>query len=103
MIWHKVSLDKPNIKRYIKISTEEAMFQGKKLGMSIIFGAAFFVVFLFSSVGTISGQDNPIGNVTGFIYAQDGNTPLGGAVVKFKNVSTGKLYESGKSDSKGIG
>jgi len=78
------------------------MFQGKKLGTSVIFGAVLFVVFLFSAVGTICGQDNPKGKVAGNIYAQDGNTPLEGVVIKFKNVSTGKLYESRKSDTKGF-
>ncbi len=77
------------------------MFYGVKSKTGIFFGAVFFVIFLFSSVGTVSGQDNPIGNVKGFIYAADGNTPLAGAVVQFKNVSTAKLYESQKSDSSG--
>lgn len=78
------------------------MFQGVKPRIILLFWAAFFAFIFFSSVGTIQGQDNPIGNITGFIYAQNGTTPLEGAVVKFKNVSTGKLYESRKSDSKGF-
>ena len=78
------------------------MVYRKKLGEISLFCAALFVVFLFSSVGTVRGAENPVGNVTGFIYAPDGNTPLAGAIVQFKNVSTGNLYESKKSDPKGF-
>lgn len=84
------------------MSTEDFMVYRKKLGETSLFWIAFLIVFLFSSVGTIRGDENPVGNVTGFIYAQDGNTPLAGAVVQFKNVSTGNLYESRKSDTKGF-
>ena len=42
------------------------------------------------------------GNVIGFVYDRDGTTPLEGAAVKFKNVSTSEVYESSKSDSFGI-
>jgi hypothetical protein len=77
------------------------MFQGAKFKISLVFGAAVLFLLLFSSVGTGLAQDIPVGKVMGFIYAQDGTTPLGGAVVKFKNISTGDFYESGKSDHKG--
>jgi len=77
------------------------MFHGVKSRTSILFGVVFIAFFLCSAPGTLSGQENPTGNVEGFIYAQDGNTPLEGAVVKFKNVTTEKFYESRKSDSNG--
>jgi len=77
------------------------MIQGVKLKTPLLLGAAFFVFILFSSTGIILGQDNPVGNVAGFIYAQDESTPIEGAVIKFKNVSTGRFYESQKSDTKG--
>ena len=77
------------------------MIQGEKLKTILLFGAAFFVFLLFFSAGAVRGQDNPVGNVTGYIYEQDGSTPVEGAVVKFKNVSTGKFIESGKSDNSG--
>lgn len=77
------------------------MIQGIKLKTILLFGAAFFVLLLFFSADIVRGQDNPVGNVTGYIYAQDGSTPVEGAVIKFKNVSTGKLVESGKSDNRG--
>ena len=78
------------------------MFQGAKSKTSLALGAVFLSLLLFSSIGTIQAQDNPVGIVTGFIYVQDGTTPLEGAVVKFKNISTGDFYESGKSDRRGF-
>jgi hypothetical protein len=42
------------------------------------------------------------GNVLGFIYAQDGTTPVSGAVVKARNISTGAVYESNVSDTHGV-
>jgi hypothetical protein len=78
------------------------MFQGAKFKISLTLWAAFLLLFLFSFTGTGRAQDNPLGNVTGFVYAQDGATPLKGAVIKFKNISTGNFYESGKSDSRGF-
>jgi len=84
------------------MSTEDSMFQGVKSKVSLFLGVAFLFFLLFSSVGTVEAQDNPIGNVNGFIYEQDGSTPLEGAIIKFRNVSNGKMYESRKSDSKGF-
>ena len=77
------------------------MIQDVKLKTILFFGAAFFVFLLFFSADIIRGQDNPVGNVTGNIYAQDGSTPVEGAIIKFKNVSTGKFYASQKSDNRG--
>jgi hypothetical protein len=42
------------------------------------------------------------GNLAGFIYYQDGVTPIVGAVVKVKDVSTGLVSEGTKSDSNGM-
>jgi len=49
-----------------------------------------------------SGKDLPKGNIIGFLYAKDGTTPIEGAVVKFKNLTSGMVFESTKSDSYGI-
>ncbi|MFW6161017.1 MAG: carboxypeptidase-like regulatory domain-containing protein [Acidobacteriota bacterium] len=48
------------------------------------------------------GENSPKGNIIGFIYDQDCTTPLEGAVVKVKNISSGTIYESNKSDSNGV-
>jgi hypothetical protein len=62
-----------------------------------------FALFLFSSPLLLTAQGNfPKGNVVGFIYAKDGTTPLEGAVVKFKNLTSGSMFISSKTDSFGI-
>lgn len=42
------------------------------------------------------------GNIIGFVYDKDGTTPLEGAIVQFKNLSTDKLIASSRSDKFGI-
>jgi hypothetical protein len=42
------------------------------------------------------------GNVIGFICAKDGTTPLMGAAVKFKNLTSGSMFSSSKTDGCGI-
>jgi hypothetical protein len=62
-----------------------------------------FLLFIFLSPQFVTAQDNiPKGNVVGFLYAKDGTTPLVGAVVKFKNLTSGSLFTSSKTDGYGI-
>jgi hypothetical protein len=49
-----------------------------------------------------AGAEQGLGTVVGNIYAADGTTPMEGAVVKVKNVSTGAVYESGPTDRHGF-
>lgn len=61
------------------------------------------VSFVFFSVHALSyGENVGKGNIIGFVYDNDGTTPLAGAIVKVKNISTGNVYESNKSDENGI-
>ena len=61
------------------------------------------VSFLLFSVPLLSQAENAAkGNIIGFVYDQDGTTPLEGAVVKVKNISTGNVYESSTSDTNGV-
>jgi len=60
-------------------------------------------LFLFSTSQPLTAEDGiPKGNVIGFLYAKDGTTPLEGAVVKFKNLTSGVVFESSKSDTYGV-
>jgi hypothetical protein len=60
-------------------------------------------LFLFSASQSLTAEDGiPKGNVIGFLYAKDGTTPLEGAVVKFKNLTSGSMFISSKSDGYGI-
>jgi hypothetical protein len=62
------------------------------------------LVFLFALAGPhlVTAQNFTKGNIVGFLYDKDGATPLEGGVVKFKNLTTGTIYESSKSDGNGI-
>lgn len=70
--------------------------------LTVGLGIAFFL-FLFLSPQFLTAQDNlPKGNVIGFLYAKDGTTPLEGAVLKFKNLTSGSMFISSKTDGYGI-
>lgn len=68
-----------------------------RLAVGIALGA-----FLLSSLSYASVASSPKGSVIGFIYDQDGTTPLPKAVVKLKNLVTGSVYESTPADDYGI-
>lgn len=74
----------------------------KRIQRGAFLGGAFFLLAFFSFSMLASAQARPKGNVIGFIYAQDGTTPLEGAIIKFKNLTTGKIFESTRSDVYGI-
>jgi hypothetical protein len=66
-------------------------------------GVCVLVAFsLLLSPAYSSAEELPKGNVIGFLYAKDGTTPLEGAVVKFKNLTSGIVFESSKSDNYGV-
>jgi len=74
----------------------------RRIPKGVLAGAVFsFLAFLSFSTRASAGAD-PKGNVVGFIYAQDGTTPLEGAIIKFKNLNSGKIFESNRSDALGI-
>jgi len=58
--------------------------------------AAMFLVQPLTYAGS-AGK----GNLTGFIYGSDKTTPVQGAVVMLKNIATGAVVESAKSDVSG--
>jgi hypothetical protein len=75
------------------------MRRGAKVVVS--YGSALaLILVLFPS--TLSPQEAGKGNLIGFIYAQDGSTPIEGAVVVVKNLTTGTVTESPKSDALGV-
>jgi len=67
---------------------------------NVILLAVAFLLFCFPSL--LMSEDIAKGNIIGFVYDEDGTTPLEGAVVKVKNVSTGTIFESNKSDANGV-
>ena len=75
------------------------MFGLEKL-RKLIFVVAAVVVFFFAQP-LIFAQTAEKGNLAGFVYDKDGSTPVEGAVVKIKNLNTGAVFESPKSDALG--
>jgi hypothetical protein len=59
-----------------------------------------FVVL--ASVGYLGARAAGTGNLVGFVFAKDGATPVEGALILVKNVTTGAVYESTKSDRLGL-
>jgi len=68
----------------------------------VVIFSLFFVFFLLSAPGVLTAQNIAKGNIVGFIFAKDGTPPLEGAVIKFKSLVSGAVYESSKSDNLGI-
>jgi len=62
--------------------------------------ALALVLMLMSSVA--SSQESGKGNLIGFIFGPDGSTPVAGAVVVVKNLTTGAVTEAGESDGLGV-
>jgi hypothetical protein len=49
-----------------------------------------------------AGQIPARGNLIGFIYDKDGTTPVPGAVIKLRNISSGAIYEASATDKAGF-
>ena len=68
-------------------------------------GIASFLIlsFILFYSPFLKGSDaKDTGDLIGFVYGEDGVTPLEGAVVKAKNIYTGTSYESQKSEKQGV-
>jgi len=74
----------------------------KKGKSKLIATCLIFSFILFYSPYLLVGQSNKIGSLTGYIYAEDGTTPVEGAVVKVRNISSGSVYESNISNKLGL-
>lgn len=70
-----------------------------KKASSLITLVIFFICFFTNF--TFAAEPNN-GVILGHVYDYDGSTPISGAVVKIKNSSSGTVYESTVSDTKGM-
>jgi len=61
-----------------------------------------FAFVLFSSPQILRSQAAGKGQLLGFLFDRDGSTPIAGAVVVAKNVTTGTVFESSKTDGLGV-
>jgi hypothetical protein len=64
--------------------------------------ACFCLALLWLSLPLAAAEMNAKGNIIGFLYGQDGNSPLEGGIIKLKNLMSGATFLSTKSDSFGI-
>ena len=65
-------------------------------------GAVCLALILILSPPAAVSQTPAKGNLVGFVFEGDGSTPVPGAVVFIKNVTTGSVEESSVSDALGI-
>jgi len=63
-------------------------------------GTFFALVFLL--VFSMEGQTFERGNLIGTVIESDGQTPIAGAVIKLRNITSGSVYESPPTDAKGF-
>lgn len=65
----------------------------------------FFLIFSFILLylpHPLAAEEADVGGVTGVVYEEDGTTPVVGAIVKIKDVTTGRVYESTPTDENGF-
>jgi hypothetical protein len=74
----------------------------KGVRVKLLFILITFAFFVFFSPHFLTAESVAKGNIVGFLYAKDGTTPLEGGIVKFKNLTSGTVFESSKSDTYGI-
>ena len=70
---------------------------GKALSLFVVFCA-----LIIQFPGALHSQAIERGNLVGFVFDKDGTTPITGAVVKLKNISSGAVYVSNETDRTGV-
>jgi len=74
------------------------MRRGAKVLVS--WGSAVTLILILSS-STLMSQTSAKGDLVGFVSKKDGSTPVAGAVVVVKNLTSGLVTEGPRSDAKG--
>lgn len=64
---------------------------------TLVIGSFLLWLIPFEAVSAVA-----TGSLTGFVYGEDGSTPLKGAVVKVQNIKTGEVFESKPTDENGL-
>jgi hypothetical protein len=65
------------------------------------FWGFILALLLFASPAVLRSQAPAKGHLVGFVFGKDGSTPVAGATVMVKDVTTGTVFESTKTDSLG--
>ncbi len=66
---------------------------------SIVLSLSLIVLYL---PNLAKAEGNGTGNLIGFVFSEDGTTPVKGAVVTLRNVSTGETFQSTETDEQGL-
>jgi hypothetical protein len=66
----------------------------------ISWGSAFLLILALTS-SVASPQESAKGDLAGFIFGPDGSTPVPGAIVVVRNLTTGMVTEAGATDARG--
>ncbi len=66
----------------------------------VLWGAAFTLILILFSTAA-AAQEPGTGSLVGFVYGEDGSSPVAGAVVVVRNLTTGIMTEAGASDALG--
>jgi len=69
--------------------------------VSVSWGSVLALILILVPA-PLASQGQGKGNLVGFVYEKDGSTPVPGAVVVVKNLSTGAVTDGGKSDDLGV-
>jgi len=75
------------------------MKQGFPLKFLSLAGALVLLLGVFAA--PVASQTTARGHLLGTIYDRDATTPIAGAVVKLRNITTGSLYEAPPTDKTG--
>lgn len=75
------------------------MCRGLKRSLSL---GLVFSLGLFLSPPLLRPQGPGKGQLIGFVFGKDGSTPVSGAVVMARNVTTGTVFQSAKTDDLGV-
>jgi len=73
----------------------------RKVGCRFSFFQVFLLVLIAFSAGSALAQTAERGHLVGMIFTQDGKTPMVGAVVRLKNISSGAISAAEPTDGQG--
>jgi hypothetical protein len=73
----------------------------RRRAKGVSWGSAIALVLVLASPA-VRAQVPGKGNLVGFIFGEDGSTPVAGAVVLVKNLTTGAVTEAAGSDELGV-
>lgn len=76
------------------------MFRGAKRKHVSIFLCLSIVLLYLPNLA--KAGDKQSGNLIGFVFSEDGTTPVRGAVVTLRNISTGETFQSAATDDHGV-